>query len=295
MLKQITVISGKGGTGKTTLTAAFASLATNALIADCDVDAADLHLILHPKSTSKLDFYGMEVASININKCSACGICRERCRFGAISKDLFIDEHACEGCGVCALICPEDAIIMKEHKAGEIYRSITRFGPLAHARLGIGEEAGGKLVSMVRKNASEMAAMYEINLIVIDGPPGTGCSVIASISGVDLVFIVTEPSVSGIHDLERVLEITTHFEIRTVVCINKYNVNEEKTSLIEEYCKSKGVEVVGKLPLSEIPTKAMLESKTVIEYDDGVFSGTIRDMWHKIITCDTSKKSDTNF
>ncbi|OPY19925.1 MAG: Heterodisulfide reductase subunit A-like protein [Methanomethylovorans sp. PtaU1.Bin073] len=289
MVKQMTVISGKGGTGKTTLTAAFASLATNALMADCDVDAADLHLILKPESTSKLDFNGMEVASINKEKCSACGICRERCRFDAISKELTIDEHTCEGCGVCTLICPEDAIIMKEHKAGEIYRSITRVGPLAHARLGIGEETGGKLVSMVRKSAIEMASMRDIDLIIIDGPPGIGCSVIASISGVDLVFIVTEPSISGMHDLDRVLEVTTHFEIKTVVCINKYDINEQKTALIEEYCRNKGVEVIGKLPLSDIPMKAMLKRKTVIEYEDNSFARTVIDMWHKIASCDSLK------
>jgi len=286
MPKQITVISGKGGTGKTTLTAAFASLANKVLIADCDVDAADIHLILDPGSTSKLDFYGMEVASINEDKCSACGLCVERCRFAAISKELVIDAHICEGCGVCLLICPDNAITMKERKAGEIFRSVTRSGPLVHARLGIGEETGGKLVSVVRKIASEMAAENDIDLILIDGPPGTGCSVIASISGVDLVFIVTEPSVSGIHDLERVLEVTAHFGIKAVVCINKCNINEEKTADIEEFCKIKGIDVVGKLPLSAIPIKAMLESQTVIEYEDGIFSGAVRDMWSKIMACD---------
>ena len=295
MPKQITVISGKGGTGKTTLTAAFSSLANKVLIADCDVDAADIHLILDPGSASKLDFYGMEVASINEGKCSACGTCVERCRFGAISKELVIDAHICEGCGVCSLICPENAITMKEHKAGEIFRSVTRYGPLVHARLGIGEETGGKLVSMVRKTSSEMAAENDIDLIIIDGPPGTGCSVIASISGVDLVFIVTEPSVSGIHDLERVLEVTAHFRIKAVVCINKCNINEEKTADIEEFCKIKGIDVVGKLPLSDIPIKAMLESQTVIEYEDGIFSGAVRDMWSKIMACGTLMKNETNF
>ena len=287
MPKQITVISGKGGTGKTTLAAAFASLAKNALIADCDVDAADIHLILDPGPTSKMDFYGMEIASINRDKCSTCGKCIERCRFSAISKDFVVGVHSCEGCGVCTLICPEDAIAMKEHKAGEIFRSVTRFGPLVHARLGIGEETGGKLVSMVRKSAAEMAAMHGSDLIIVDGPPGTGCSVIASISGVDLVFIVTEPSVSGIHDLERVLEVTAHFGIKAVVCINKYNINEEKTAYIEEFCKIRGIDVVGKLPLSDIPIKAMLKSQTVIEYKDDDFSEAVRDMWLKIMTCDT--------
>ncbi|WP_292464983.1 ATP-binding protein [Methanolobus sp.] len=282
MIKQITVISGKGGTGKTTLTAAFASLAGNAIIADCDVDAANLHLLLHPVMTSKLDFYGMKVASIDQNRCSVCGLCRKGCRFGAITENFVIDAHACEGCGVCALVCTQEAIVMKEHKSGEIYRSMTRFGPFVHARLGIGEETGGKLVSMVRKNATEMAALHNTDLIIIDGPPGIGCSVIASISGADLVFIVTEPSVSAIHDLERVIEVAAHFRIKTVVCINRYDINKEKTAYIEEYCRKKDVNVVGKLPLSEIPTKAMLEGKTVIEYKDDSFAGTVQDIWHRV-------------
>lgn len=282
MVRQITLISGKGGTGKTTLTAAFASLASEVLIADCDVDAADVHLILKPESTSKQDFYGMKVASIDQNKCSACKACSEKCRFSAISDNFVIDTHACEGCGVCSFVCPDSAITMKDHKAGEIYRSMTRFGPLSHARLGIGEETGGKLVSMVRKNASEVAVMHGVDLIVIDGPPGTGCSVIASISGVDLVLIITEPSVSGIHDLERVLKVADHFEIETAVCVNKYDINEENTALIEEYCRNKGVRVVGKLPFSNIPTKAMLEGKTVIEYADSFFARLVQDMWYKV-------------
>jgi MinD superfamily P-loop ATPase len=287
MVVQITVISGKGGTGKTTLTAAFASLAGNALTADCDVDAANLHLILHPVLTGKLDFYAMKVAAIDPDKCCACGCCRERCRFGAINEDLVIDIHACEGCGVCELACPEGAIVMKDHKAGEVYRSMTRFGPFIHARLGIGEETGGKLVAMVRKNAMDMATLHGNDLIIIDGPPGIGCSVIASISGVDLVFIVTEPSVSAIHDLERVIEVAAHFRIKTVVCINRYDINAEKTAHIEEYCRKKDVDIVGKLPLSDIPTKAMLKGRTVIEYrddeyKDDIFAGTVRDIWYRV-------------
>ncbi|MDP2217094.1 MAG: ATP-binding protein [Methanolobus sp.] len=282
MVKQITVISGKGGTGKTTLTAAFASLADNALIADCDVDAANLHLILDPVMTSKLDFYGMKVAAIDQSKCSACGSCKKGCRFGAITERFVIDTHACEGCGVCAFVCPKEAIVMNEHKAGEVYRSMTRFGPFVHARLGIGEETGGKLVSMVRKNAAEMATVHGNDLIIIDGPPGIGCSVIASISGTDLVFIVTEPSVSAIHDLERVIKVAAHFRIKTIVCINRCDINAEKTTHIEDYCRENGVKVIGKLPLSENPTKAMLEGRTVIEYKDDIFTGTVQDIWYRV-------------
>lgn len=282
MVKQITVISGKGGTGKTTLTAAFASFADNALIADCDVDAANLHLILDPVQSSKLDFYGMKIAAIDQNKCSACGLCREGCRFAAIAENYVIDARACEGCGACEIVCPEEAIMMKEHKAGEVYRSMTRFGPFVHARLGVGEETGGKLVAMVRKNATDMATLHGADLIIIDGPPGIGCSVIASISGADLVFIVTEPSVSAIHDLERVIEVAAHFRIKTVVCINRYDINLEKTAHIEEYCRKKGLQVVGKLPLSDIPTKAMLEGRTVIEHKNVFFAGMVQDIWYRV-------------
>lgn len=281
MVKQITVISGKGGTGKTTLTAAFASLAGNALIADCDVDASNLHLILDPLLSDKQDFYGMEVAVIDQSKCSACGLCMELCRFGAINEQAVVDEHACEGCGVCEIVCPEKAITMMEHKAGEVYLSMTRFGPFVHANLGIGEETGGKLVAMVRKTAGEMAARYGNELIIIDGPPGIGCSVIASVSGADLVFIVTEPSISAIHDLERVIELATHFMIMTVVCINRYDINLKKTADIEEYCRTKGIKIVGKLPVSDIPSRAMLERRTVIEHQDDVFAGMVQDIWHR--------------
>ncbi len=281
-MKQLTVISGKGGTGKTTIAAAFASLAKDAIIADCDVDAADMHLILKPEILETIDFTGLDVASIDESLCIKCGKCKEACRFDAISDDITINIYECEGCGVCEYVCPEGAISMLKRKAGDAYISKTRFGPMAHARLGIGEEASGKLVSFVRNNARTLAEKHNKDMIIIDGPPGTGCAVIASITGVDMVMVVTEPSVSGIHDLERVLGVAGHFNIPAVVCINKYDINEDNTLLIEKYCSENGVEVVGKLPYDDTPTKAMLQEMTVIEYSDSEFSKKVKKIWENV-------------
>jgi len=281
-MKELTVISGKGGTGKTTIAAAFASLAENAVIADCDVDAADMHLILKPEILKTMEFTGLKVAVIDESLCIKCGICRDACRFDSISSEITIDPYECEGCGVCEYVCPEGAIRMVERKAGEAYSSTTRFGPMAHARLGIGEEASGKLVSVVRENAKKLAKKYGTDLIIIDGPPGTGCSVIASITGVDMVLVVTEPTLSGIHDLERVVEVAGYFNIPAAVCINKYDINEENSKRIESYCKDNGIEVVGKLPYDDTPTKAMMVEKTVTEYSDGDFANRVKSLWENV-------------
>ena len=218
-IKQLTIISGKGGTGKTTITAAFASLARNVVIADCDVDAADLHLIFLPKILKEKEFYGGKVAYIKKDKCTQCGTCEELCRFEAI-KSCTVDPISCEGCKVCFYNCPEKAIEMKDNLSGHWYISTTRVGPMAHARLGIAEDNSGKLVSMVREQARILAEKEDKNLILIDGPPGIGCPVIAAITGVDLVLVVTEPTLSGIHDLDRAVRVADHFKIPVVVCIN---------------------------------------------------------------------------
>jgi len=208
-MKQITIISGKGGTGKTTLTSAFISLAIDAVFADCDVDAPDLHIILQPEIKETHDFYGLELASLDKEKCIECGECVANCRFNAIADEggMEIIESACEGCGVCEYVCPVDAITMKEHKAGKAYISNTRFGMLSHAHLNIAEESSGKLVSVVRNNARLLAEKYGKDLVIIDGPPGIGCPVTSSITGVDLVLIVTEPTMSSIHDLKEYWEL----------------------------------------------------------------------------------------
>ncbi len=288
-MKQLTVISGKGGTGKTTLTAAFASLAKNAVIADCDVDAADMHLILKPRVMEKEDYCGLEVARIDPNLCIECGKCREFCRYEAINENFEIDPYGCEGCAVCTIVCPEDAVSMEKRVSGQAFFSETRFGPMAHAKLGIGEETSGKLVSAVRSNAKKLAEKYSKDLIIIDGPPGTGCSAIAAITGADLVLVVSEPTVSGIHDLKRVIELTAQFMIPTVVCINKYNINEENTHLIETFCTEQEIPVVGRLPYNDIATKAMIKEQTLIEYaknseyiSESEFADLVFQLWTRV-------------
>lgn len=288
-MKQLTVISGKGGTGKTTLTAAFASLAENAVIADCDVDAADMHLILKPLVLKKEDYCGLEVARIDPKLCIECGKCIEFCKYEAVTEKFDIDPYSCEGCTVCTIVCPRGAVFMEKRISGQAFYSETRFGPMAHAQLGIGEEASGKLVSVVRSSARELAEQYDKDLIIIDGPPGAGCSAIAAITGTDLVLAVVEPTVSGIHDLKRVLELSIHFMIPAVVCINKYDINEENTRLIEKFCTELEIPVLGRLPYDDIATKAMLQGQTVIEYtksseyaNGGEFANKIREIWTKV-------------
>ncbi|NQU18032.1 MAG: 4Fe-4S binding protein [Candidatus Saganbacteria bacterium] len=278
-MKQIAIISGKGGTGKTTITAALAGLIKNKVVVDCDVDAADLHLILNPKIQEKHDFVASKVASINLEKCKKCGKCREVCRFDAISKGPKIDPVSCEGCGVCFRVCPNGAIDFEEKISGQYFVSDTRFGPLVHAKLGIAEENSGRLVSLIRKKAREISSDY----ILIDGSPGIGCPVIASITGADLVLVVTEPTLSGLHDLERVIQLTGHFKIKTVVCVNKYDINMENTEKIESFCKSKSIEVISRLPYDKLVNKAMINEKTVIEYDqEALISREISKMWSVI-------------
>ena len=281
-MKQLTVISGKGGTGKTSITAALASLAKNAVFADCDVDAADLHLILKPNVKKTMGFHGLKIASINKEKCTECKKCYDHCKFNAIDEDVNIIKESCEGCGVCEYVCPVGAVQMVDRDSGFSYISETRFGPMAHAMLKTAEEASGKLVTVVRYNAKTLAEDKKKDLIIIDGPPGIGCPVISSISGVDLVLIVTEPTLSAIHDLERILGVAYHFKIPAVVCINKYDINLNNTKKIERYCKNKNIDIVGKLPYDNIVTEAMIYEKTMVEYSKDNFSNMIIDMWDNI-------------
>jgi len=276
------VISGKGGTGKTTITAAFASIAKNAVFADCDVDAADLHLILKPKVKKTLGFHGLKVASIDKELCTNCKRCYESCKFDAITKDIEIIIESCEGCNVCEYVCPVDAVKMIERDSGFSYISDTRFGPMAHAMLKTAEEASGKLVTVVRENAKKLAEDKNKELIIIDGPPGIGCPVISAISGVNLVLIVTEPTLSAIHDLERILGVAYHFKIPAVVCINKYDINMNNTEKIGNYCKNFNIDVVGKLPYDKVVTDAMINEKTVVEFSNGNFSDAIIEMWNNL-------------
>ena len=280
-MKQLTIISGKGGTGKTTLTAAFAHLAGNPVIADCDVDAADLHLLLTPEIRKQELFHGNPVAAIDNERCTQCGLCESTCRFGAI-QTLEVDPISCEGCGICAYVCPEKAIIMKERLSGRWYISDTKDGPMVHAKLGIAAENSGKLVSLVRQQAKELAETEKKNLVLIDGPPGIGCPVIASIGGVDLVLVVTEPTLSGLHDLKRILDVAKHFTIPAMVCINKCDINPENTRIIEEYCEEQGVAIAGKIPYDAAVTRAMISVLSVLEYPCGEVTEAVRKTWETI-------------
>lgn len=281
-LKQITVISGKGGTGKTTLTAAFAALAEDPVLADCDVDAADLHLLLKPKIKKTRGFHGLPLAKIDELKCKHCLRCMTYCRFNAINDVPEIIEEHCEGCGVCEFVCPEQAISLGKRESGLAYISDTRFGPLCHATLYTGEEASGKLVTMVRENATALAEEQHKSLVLIDGPPGIGCPVISAITGVDLVVIVTEPTLSGIHDLKRVYQVTNHFSIPAVVCINKTSINQENTNRIETFCQQQQIPVIGHLPYDVVVTEAMINEQTIVEYGKGTFPDRVKTMWDSI-------------
>ncbi len=282
-MKQITVISGKGGTGKTTITAAFAGLAKSKVIADCDVDAADLYLILKPDVTEKREFSASKVARIDREKCTECGKCLEVCRFSAISSDFVVDPISCEGCGVCYRICPVEAVKFEEKISGHFFISDTRFGPMVHARLGIAEENSGKLVTLVRKKAREIAKVKNHNYVLIDGPPGIGCPVIASLTGVDLALVVTEPTLSGIHDLERIIDLTRHFKIKTLVCINKYDINLENVGKIEKICEKKSIKMAGKISYDTEANRAIRMEKTVVEYNpESQIAREIIDIWDKV-------------
>jgi len=280
-MKQIVVISGKGGTGKTVIAASFAALAKNKVMADCDVDAADLHLLLHPSIKETREFRGGKTAVINKNKCNECSKCIEVCRFEAI-KDFVVDPISCEGCGVCFHICPEGAIEMREDLSGEWFISETKYGPFVHAKLAIAEENSGKLVTIVRQNAKSIAADEGRDFVIIDGPPGIGCSVIASLAGVDLALVVTEPTLSGIYDMERVISVARHFGIRTYVCINKYDLNFKNTQTIRKYCQDSNIELAGEIPFDTKVTEALVNGKSIIEYQDGEVSHQISNLWDKV-------------
>jgi len=265
-LKQIAVLSGKGGTGKTTITAAFTVLAEKAVVADCDVDAPDLHMLLHPEILEAKEFRGSKIAVIDQTKCIKCGVCRERCRFDAITKDFTVDPFSCEGCGVCTIVCPVGAVSLTERISGYAFISKIKYGFMVHALLNPGEANSGKLVTMVRQDAKLLAEKERLNLIIIDGPPGIGCPVIASITGVDVALVVTEPTMSGIHDLERALRLLRHFNVRPFVCVNMYDVNRDNAYRIYRFCEENGVEVVGNIPFNPVVTEAMVNGKAIIEY-----------------------------
>jgi MinD superfamily P-loop ATPase len=285
MIRELVIVSGKGGTGKTSITAAFASLAQNSVLCDADVDAADLHLLMAPTVRKKSDFMGGCLAEIRQEDCVECGRCIELCRFDAISADYVVDAIDCEGCGVCVDLCPEQAIDFPVQKCGEWFISDTRFGPMVHARLGIAEENSGKLVSLVRQEARKLAEARGHGLILTDGPPGIGCPVIASIGGATALAIIVEPTVSGMHDMQRVAELAVHFKVPGLVCVNKYDLNMDMTEKVEAFGRAHNMVVLGRIPFDPIFTKAMIEGKNVLEYaPDSPVAASIKEVWKKIIT-----------
>ena len=329
-MKELVIISGKGGTGKTSIMASFASLAGSAVLADCDVDAADLHLILDPKIVRQESFSGGKQAWIDPDRCIGCGKCAELCRFGAVLLEspqefrtlgsdvssacrscsygkrpcsgktsseiqamirashgtaelqLMIDPVACEGCGVCAWFCPADAIEFAPAVNGEWYVSDTRHGPMVHAKLGAGEANSGKLVSLVRSEAKKIAEDRGLDLVLIDGSPGIGCPVIASMAGADSVLIVTEPTLSGLHDLQRAMSLTRHFNIRSLVCINKWDLNETMASAIEQWAQTEGVIVAGRVRYDPAVTQAQIEQKSIVEHGADGVAADVRHLWEAV-------------
>jgi MinD superfamily P-loop ATPase len=282
-MKQLTVLSGKGGTGKTSLTASFAVLAKNAIVADCDVDAPDLHMLLHPEVIETQQFKGSKIAVIDETKCTKCSLCKEKCVFDAITGDVKIDAIACEGCGVCTIVCPTNAITLAERVSGSSYISKTKYGFMTHAVLHPGESNSGKLVTLVRQNAKIVAEKENSDLIIIDGSPGIGCPVIASITGVDTGLVVTEPTLSGIHDLERVLQLLNQFKVTPFVCVNMYDINMDNTEKILNFCRENNVKVVGRIPFSPKVTEAMVNGKTILEYSPrSAVAKEIANTWKKI-------------
>jgi MinD superfamily P-loop ATPase len=328
-MKELLVISGKGGTGKTSIVACFAALADKAVLADCDVDAADLHLVLQPQVIERHDFFSGHQAVIRRDRCIACGRCLLYCRFGAVSRHRAdgsqagqdgdvacrdcdfcvrscavrsnaeiqamvaaaglapgavyeIDPVACEGCGVCAWFCPSSAIELTARLCGQWMISSTRHGPLVHAALAIAAENSGKLVSTVRMQARELAERRGLETVIIDGSPGIGCPVIASVTGASLVLIVTEPTLSGLHDMERVAELVRHFNIPTMVCVNKWDLNPQTAAEIESQARRRGIQSAGRVRYDSAVTQAQIQCKSVVEYQSDGCAEDIRNVWSAV-------------
>ena len=282
MVNEIAVISGKGGTGKTTICAALGIFAGRVVMADCDVEAPDLHILLNPSINSTTEFVASKVAVIDESLCTDCGLCEKACRFNAITGSK-VDPVACEGCGVCAYVCPENAIELIDRQSGNLYDSDTRIGRMIYAKLLPGEGNSGRLVTEVRKLSTNIADELGISTVLIDGSPGIGCPVIATVTGITLGIIVTEPTMSGIHDMRRVLELLKRFRVKTTVIINKYDLNIENTEEIERYCKENDVEVLGRIRFDLVMTQSMVAAQTLPEFaPDHEISRLLQDIWGRI-------------
>ncbi|MGD8969539.1 MAG: ATP-binding protein [Anaerolineae bacterium] len=292
-MKQLVILSGKGGTGKTTIAAALAHLASQELsivLADADVDAANLELVLEPVKREENEFWSGKRAFIDPEMCTACGICEAVCRFDAVllptetpfSYAYQVDPLSCEGCAACFYQCPEDAIRMEEQRAGLWFRSASRFGPLFHAHLFAGQENSGKLVTLVKQQGRLLASDSGAKLLLVDGPPGIGCPVISASAGADMALLVVEPTVSGVHDLDRILATTEHFGVPALAVINKADLNERRSDQVAAFCAERGVELVGRIPYNTVVTEAMVHGKPVTVYANGPVSVALRQVWGRI-------------
>ncbi len=286
-MKQIVLISGKGGTGKTFLSASFACLSKNSCFVDCDVDAANLYILLKPEIKVKDIFKSGKKPFIKKELCNKCGKCYEICRFDAIiqeSDGFDIDNISCEGCGFCKNICPLEAIVLEESISGEWFVSSTKYGPFVYAKLGIGEENSGKLVSKIRQISKEIAQKEKLDFIIIDGPPGIGCPVISSLSGVDLAVVVVEPTLSGIYDMKRIISLAKFFKVSVKVVINKYDINLENSNAIENYCKEEKIPLAGKIPYSKEIIKSVVAGVPFVEFSKGKISKEVSEIWKNVLS-----------
>lgn len=288
-MKEITILSGKGGAGKTSVTAALASLAGNTVFCDNDVDAADLHLIFNPEIQETHAFSSGSKASIDQDACTNCGLCQESCRFNAIHTNESgypeVNEFQCEGCRLCERICPVDAITTHENFNNNWFVSTTRFGPLVHAKMGPGEENSGKLVSRIREKAREMANEIQADFILNDGPPGIGCSAISSITGTDAVLLVIEPTISGLHDAKRLVQLVKSFGIAMFAIINKYDINTEASTTVEEFLEAENIKVLGRIPFDKAMVESMVNEKSMVEFaPESTISHVLTNSWKKLIT-----------
>ncbi|MEW6594028.1 MAG: ATP-binding protein [Thermodesulfobacteriota bacterium] len=285
-MKELLVLSGKGGTGKTTITGALAVLMENKVLADCDVDAADLHLILRPQNREEHEFWSGIEAHFDQERCTGCGTCATLCRFHAIAMQDGKAQplpFSCEGCGVCAKFCPEGAITLADKLCGAWYIADTAHGPMVHARLGIGEENSGRLVALVKNKAREVAEAVRADWLLVDGPPGIGCPVIASLAGVTLVLLVTEPSRSGLHDLERVAQLAAHFKVPAVACLNKCDLEPGCAAEIERFCSGAQIPLLGRIPFDRAVVEAIVQGRSLLEHAaDAPAALAVRELWEKL-------------
>ena len=291
-MKELVIISGKGGTGKTSIVASLAALARPAILVDCDVDAADLHLVLEPRIVRREDFVGGSKARIKSGHCTACGKCEELCRFeaiyfdgpgnGRVARTYRVDPLACEGCGVCFKFCVEDAIEFVPEISGQWFLSETRCGPMVHARLGVAAENSGKLVTQLRRAAQHLAVSRRLELAICDGSPGIGCPVIASLTGASLALIVVEPTVSGLHDFERIAQLTRRLEVPALMAVNKSDLNAEVADRLEAAARAAGIEPVGHVPYDPEVTRAQITASSVVEISNGPAADAIRSLWQRV-------------